>query len=174
MSSVLGSVLLVQGVLVFAQGEEKKKNSETADWFWQPYQQSIFSHYILVRTIIAEIKLFCGRIPLLFKSGRIRKGKEDIFFLLESLIFLFLLFLHAFPAVLFDCKRKNINRKRQQVHKKVRNKKKPHQQRIVKKEKKKGKKSEVLASESLPKLYPLLAWTKSETSLDWQHRLAWD
>ena len=42
--------------------------------------------------------------------------------------------------------------------KKVRNKKKPHQQRIVKKEKKEEEKnSEVLASESLPKLYPLLA-----------------
>ena len=80
------------------------------------------------------------------------------FFLLVSVIFLFLLFLHAFPAVRFDCKRKNINRKRQQVHKKVRKKKKTHQQRIVKKEKKEEEKnSEVLASESLPKLYLLLA-----------------
>ena len=50
---------------------------------------------------------------------------------------------------------------------------KPHQKK--RKEKKKKKNSKVLASfESLPKLYPLLAWTKSKTSLGREHRLAWD
>ena len=74
-----------------------------------------------MRNIIAEIKLFCGRVPLLFKSGHIRKGKEEIFPISIRDIFV-PSFLHPFPEALSDCKRKSINRKRQQVHKKVRKK----------------------------------------------------